>query len=152
MVTPLHLLLADDDEDDRFFFEMELSVFSMKSKLTMVEDGEKLMNYLHVQKKLPDILFLDLNMPRMNGEECLREIKKSEKLKALPVVIHSTAANEKLTEKLYQNGAHYFCRKADSNDLHQLLGFVLPLIKAKKFNRPEKNKFILSFKGISLES
>src|SRR5688500_892323 len=101
MIKPLQILLADDDEDDRFFFQMELSVFSLRSKLTMVEDGEKLMNYLHVQKKLPDVLFIDLNMPKIHGEECLAEIKKTAKLKSLPVVVQSTASHDHVTEKLY---------------------------------------------------
>jgi CheY-like chemotaxis protein len=152
MIKPLQILLADDDEDDRFFFQMELSVFALKSKLTMVEDGEKLMNYLHVQKKLPDVLFLDLNMPKLHGEECLAEIKKTDKLKKLPVVIHSTASPDQVSEKLYDLGAHYFCRKTDSGELHQLLGYVLPLVKNQKFERPQKNKFVLSFKDLTVSA
>lgn len=148
MKQPLHVLLADDDEDDRFFFEMELNVFSLKSKLTIAEDGEKLMKYLHAQKKIPDILFLDLNMPRMNGEECLAEIKKCKKLKSLPVIIHSTASSDHVTEKLYNIGAHYFCRKTDSGELHMLLEFALPLVLSKKLERPHRDQFVLSFKGV----
>jgi len=150
MASQLHVLLADDDEDDRFFFEMELSVFTPKHKLAMVADGEKLMSYLHSQKKIPDVLFLDLNMPRIHGEECLAEIKKSEKLKHLPVIIQSTASNNTVNDKLYSLGANYFCRKTGSDELHQLLEFVLPLVEAKKLHRPERNKFILSFRDLSL--
>ncbi|MDF2436180.1 MAG: rcp1 2 [Bacteroidota bacterium] len=149
MTAPLHVLLADDDEDDRFFFEMELSVFAQKSKLTMVEDGEKLMAYLHNQKKLPDILFLDLNMPKMHGEECLTEIKKDKKLKELPVIIHSTASEARITEKLFRIGAHYFCKKTGTEELHQLLGFVLPLVRKKKLERPAKNDFVLTFNAFA---
>lgn len=124
-------------------------MFDPKHTLTMVADGEKLMSYLHARKKLPDVLFLDLNMPRIHGEECLAEIKKSAKLKHLPVIIQSTASDDGVTEKLYGLGAHYFCRKTGSDELHQLLEFVLPLAGAKKLERPLRNKFILSFKDTS---
>lgn len=151
MAAPLQILLADDDADDRFFFTMELNVFPMRTTLIMLEDGEKLMSHLSSVKKLPDVLFLDLNMPRIHGAECLAEIKKNEKLKDLPVVIHSTSCADPEAKKLYDLGAHYFCRKTDSTELHQMLGFLLPLIQSKKFERPERNKFVLSFKNKALK-
>jgi CheY-like chemotaxis protein len=140
MVKPLQILLADDDQDDRFIFEMELNVIPVKTKLTMLEDGEKLMKYLYAEKKLPDILFLDLNMPRMRGDECLAEIKKSEKLRKLPVIILSTACNDQVTQNLYDTG---------SDELQQLLGYVLSLLQAKKLELPAKNKFMLEFKDLT---
>ncbi|HEX8517627.1 MAG TPA: response regulator [Bacteroidia bacterium] len=149
MVKPLQILLADDDQDDRFIFEMELNVIPVKTKLTMLEDGEKLMKYLYAEKKLPDILFLDLNMPRMRGDECLAEIKKSEKLRKLPVIILSTACNDQVTQNLYDTGAHYFCKKTGSDELQQLLGYVLSLLQAKKLELPAKNKFMLEFKDLT---
>ncbi|MCE3279309.1 MAG: rcp1 2 [Bacteroidetes bacterium] len=146
MAAPLQILLADDDADDRFFFTMELNVFPIRTTLIMVEDGEKLMTYLSSVKKLPEVLFLDLNMPRIHGAECLAEIKKNEKLKNLPVVIHSTSCADQEAKKLYDLGAHYFCRKTDSAELHQLLEFLLPLIQTKKLERPKRDNFVLSFK------
>ena len=78
----LQILLADDDKDDRFLFREALSELPLFTNLETVHDGEQLMNYLNEHSdSLPHVLFLDLNMPRINGFECLSEIKHDEKLK-----------------------------------------------------------------------
>ena len=77
----LNILLADDDYDDCMFFKKALESLPIVSQLKMVHDGEQLMDLLLSEATtLPDILFLDLNMPRMNGMECLMEIKKKHKI------------------------------------------------------------------------
>ena len=74
----LNILLADDDLDDCLFFKEALEGMPVNTHLTAVHDGEQLMQLLANEKiKLPDILFLDLNMPRKNGFECLTEIKQN---------------------------------------------------------------------------
>ena len=71
---------AEDDKDDRFFFEKALAEISFNTNLTTVLDGEQLMDYLLKNpEQLPDIIFLDLSMPRKNGFECLAELKENEK-------------------------------------------------------------------------
>lgn len=86
------ILLADDDVDDRAFFSKALAELPIKTKLTIVNDGEQLMNYLHgSENELPLILFLDLSMPRKTGFECLSEIKEDGKLKYLPVIVFTTS-------------------------------------------------------------
>lgn len=88
----MNILLAEDDQDDRDFFDKVLKEIPVHTHLTTVIDGEQLMNYLYKNLgHLPDVLFLDLNMPRKNGFECLCEIKEDEKLKDLLVVMFSTA-------------------------------------------------------------
>ena len=68
----IDILLADDDKDDHFFFSRVLKSLSFATKLTIVEDGEQLMTHLlGASNILPDVLFLDQNMPRKNGWECL---------------------------------------------------------------------------------
>src|SRR5688500_7807458 len=110
----IHVLLADDDSDDRYFFEKVLTELPIATHLITVEDGEELVAYLSENSgKLPDVLFLDLNMPRKNGLECLSEIKQNEKLKRLPVIIYSTSMNENVADILYNNGAYYYVRKTD---------------------------------------
>ena len=90
----LSILLADDDKDDRFFFSMALESLTVPTQLAIVLDGEKLMVYLDENShQLPDVLFLDLNMPRKNGFECLNEIKQNNKLNELLVIIYSTSFN-----------------------------------------------------------
>lgn len=117
MIT-LHIILADDDIDDRFFFEKALKEIPVPNRLTMVRDGEELMNYLHANTdQLPDVLFLDLSMPRKTGFECLSEIKEDKKLKNLPVIMLSTSFprdnkyEQNIINMLYTIGALDYIRK-----------------------------------------
>lgn len=142
--TPLSILLADDDKDDRFFFSKALKDISVQTQLDTVEDGAELMTYLKKKAKLPDILFLDLNMPRKNGMECLAEIKSNAELKSLSVVIYSTSLNEDIADLLYKNGAHYYVRKADLAELKKILFQILTLMVENKFATPSRSKFIIS--------
>ncbi len=142
---PLSMLFADDDRDDRFFFEKALREISINTILEIVEDGEKLMIYLkNDSKKLPDVLFLDLNMPRKSGSECLLEIKKDEKLKRLPVIIYSTSLHDDVASTLYKNGAHYYMRKTDLSELKKNLTKVLALLVDTNYARPERSEFIIN--------
>ncbi len=103
---PLQLLLADDDDDDCFLFEEALSEIPVTTQLTTVHNGEQLMQLLtKTTDTLPHLLFLDLNMPRKNGFQCLNEIKQNEKLKNLPVIIFSTSCQDDVAEQLYKEGA-----------------------------------------------
>ena len=107
-----HIVLAEDDEDDRFLFKLALNELQLSINLTVVNDGEQLMQLLHNcnRENLPDVLFLDLNMPRKNGFECLSEIKRIEKLQLQKIIIFSSHATHNL-EQLYQNGNLYSVRK-----------------------------------------
>lgn len=118
--TLLNILLADDDKDDRFFFEKALKDIPIATHITMVKDGEELMAYLEKNlEDLPDVIFLDLSMPRKNGFECLTEIKENEKLKHLRVVMFSTSYTRDknyelgMINTLYKIGAADFIRKPD---------------------------------------
>ena len=146
MTKPLHFLLADDDTDDRFFFDKALQKVSViPTFLTTVADGEKLMNFLALNSdELPDALFLDLNMPRKNGAECLREIKKNAKWAGLPVIIYSTSLHEEVADVLYNNGAHYYIKKTDLVEMQKVLVHVIKLMTENKLSRPSRDLFILS--------
>lgn len=118
--TPLNILLADDDKDDRFLFQKALKALSVTTCLTTVYDGVQLMNYLSENSEhLPDVLFLDINMPRKNGFECLLEIKESETLKDIPVVMFSTSYprdmnyERHIINSLLEMGAYDYIRKPD---------------------------------------
>jgi len=107
-----HILLADDDEDDCLLFKDALEELELPVYLTVTNNGEQLMQALSdTNGLLPDIIFLDLNMPRKNGFECLTEIKQSEKLKQLPIVIFSTSFEKDMADLLYRQGAQYCIRK-----------------------------------------
>jgi CheY-like chemotaxis protein len=110
--TPnFHLLLADDDPDDRMFFGEALNELPVQASLKTVQDGQQLMDLLMNPEEKPDILFLDLNMPRKTGYQCLSEIRSHEKLKQLPVIIFSTSLNADVLSLLYQEGANHYIRK-----------------------------------------
>jgi CheY-like chemotaxis protein len=117
--TTVRLLLADDDHDDCWLFKEALNELTVTTDLTIVHNGEELMQYLIAEKdRLPHALFLDLNMPRKNGIECLSEIKDNPALKDLPVIIISTSFDPETGNQLYTNGAQYFIRKP--NEFTQL--------------------------------
>jgi CheY-like chemotaxis protein len=104
--TLLHVLLADDDEDDCLFFTEAHAQLTNPARLTTVNDGEELMQLLLQQTgPLPDVLFLDLNMPRKSGYDCLIEIKKHQRLRQLPVVILSTSFDRDVADRLIRSGA-----------------------------------------------
>ena len=147
--VPLQVLLADDDVDDRSFFARILKELSIPTQLTMIEDGARLMIHLSENyNRLPDILFIDLNMPRKNGVECLSEIKSNEKLKTLPIVIISTSVNEEAADLIFNGGAHYYIRKTEITDLKKNIDHVLTLLVKNKFSRPTRSKFILSLDAV----
>jgi CheY-like chemotaxis protein len=125
--NPLRVLLADDDDDDCFFFNQILTSLPVATALTVVRDGEQLMDLLQQEgNTLPDIVFLDLNMPRLSGYECLVELKRDPQLIHLPVIILSTFILPELQERLYSLGAMRCVQKpTDFNQLRVLIGEVI---------------------------
>ncbi|AXB58723.1 response regulator [Flavobacterium fluviale] len=140
-----NLLLADDDEDDCDFFKEALDEISIETSLNMVHDGVQLMDYLKAnESKLPDVVFLDLNMPRKNGLECLAEIKDDEKLKELPIIIFSTSLDSEIVNNLYKNGASFYIRKpGDFSKLKKVIENALTNASENNFKQPERAHFIL---------
>jgi len=120
---PLHILLADDDAADRLIFQEALNELEIKPIVDTVNNGVELMDYLTKEEApLPHLIFLDLNMPRKNGLECLKEIRNNEKLKDISVVIYSTSENEKDIDDTFRYGANvYLTKPNDYNMLKQLL-------------------------------
>jgi CheY-like chemotaxis protein len=124
-LNTINILLADDDTDDCLFFQKALEEILISNHLTIVHDGEELMDWFAAHpQQLPDVLFLDLNMPRKTGFECLTEIMENEKLKNIYVVMLTTSFprdNEyelHLKNMLYGLGAHEYIRKP--NDFAKL--------------------------------
>lgn len=145
----LQILLADDDQDDCLFFREALSELPLAVHLTTVYDGEELLQLLNKQgEPLPDVLFLDLNMPRKSGYECLAEIKRDQTLKQLPVVILSTSFEKEMADLLHQIGAHYCIRKpASITQLKQVIQQALTMLTQEGHLQPAKEDFMLSREG-----
>ena len=144
-ITPLYLLLADDDTDDCIFFKDALEELFVSAKLITVNDGVQLMQLLSKNEVLPDVLYLDLNMPRKNGFDCLAEIKKDEKLKELPVIIFSTSFYKEVASLLQKGGALYYIQKpAAFSNLKTVIQKSLELIVENNKQYPVKENFVLN--------
>ncbi len=145
MNNAIQLLLADDDKDDCDLFRDALAELQVDASLDTVHDGEQLMQLLSNKKNaLPQVLFLDLNMPRKNGFECLSEIKKNEVLKALPVIIFSTSYDKDIVNMLYTNGAHYYISKPNEFDkLKNVIQTALSSVITKNTSQPGRDHFVL---------
>ncbi|RPD39955.1 response regulator [Chitinophaga barathri] len=141
----LSVILADDDKDDCLLFKEALEELSLPTQLVTVYHGEQLMQLLNKESPLPDVLFLDLNMPRKNGFECLVEIKSSEKLKQLPVIIFSTSLEPEIVNKLHQDGAYLYIRKPNKfEQLTKLLYLALTAVAEDNSVQPSKENFVLT--------
>jgi CheY-like chemotaxis protein len=140
-----NVVLADDDKDDLFLFERALKDVSPNTRLTSIADGEKLMRYLSENiKDLPEVIFLDLNMPRKNGSECLT-IKQNKKLKQVPIIIYSTSFHDDILELLYKYGASYCIRKpTDSTTLNRVIKTALDEILKNRSTQPGRENFLLN--------
>lgn len=141
----LHVLLAEDDKADRLLFSEVLEELPVSVELTTVADGEELIDWLTRQgSQLPDVLFLDLNMPRRNGYAALSIIKRDRVLQDLPVIIFSTASDEDNTKQAYKDAAHYYIHKpTDFSKLKLLIYKALKLIAEKNISLPNKDNFVL---------
>ena len=118
-VKPITLLLADDDPDDRLLARQALEKSRLANDLRCVEDGEELLDYLHRRGKYadpkesprPGLILLDLNMPRKDGREALREIKNDPRLRDIPIVILTTSKAEEDVARSYNLGVNSYITK-----------------------------------------
>jgi CheY-like chemotaxis protein len=140
ILKKMNILLADDDTDDCNFFDKVLSEIPILTQLEFVHDGEELMNYLSENtENLPDVIFLDLSMPRKNGFECLSEMKEDKMLKDIPVVMFSTSFpqdisyEQNMVNMLLKIGAHGYIRKSgDFNKLKLVIHNTLIEVRENK--------------------
>ncbi len=113
------ILMADDDPDARLMAEEALEESRLKNELYLVKDGEELMDFLHRRNNYrdpessprPGIILLDLNMPRKDGREALREIKSEPSLRSIPVIVLTTSKAEEDILRTYNLGANSFITK-----------------------------------------
>ncbi|MFV8377028.1 response regulator [Flavobacterium sp. LB1P62] len=117
--TPLQIFLADDDDDERIIFSEAIEELKMKNELTFFNDGNHLLSYLFgPDSNLPDILFLDLNMPYKNGLDCLKEIRAVNRFKDVSIAIYSTSSSEEDIENTFIGGANIYIKKP--NDFSEM--------------------------------
>ena len=117
--TTVTILMADDDDDDCMLVREALAESRLANQLHVVKDGEELMDYLYHRGKylekitspLPGLILLDLNMPKKDGREALREIKTDPNLRKIPVIILTTSKAEEDIYRTYDLGANSFIIK-----------------------------------------
>jgi CheY-like chemotaxis protein len=120
------ILLVDDDLDDRELFVEAFSFLEGSAEVETLEASEKLLHHLERAETLPDYIFLDLNMPRKSGKECLKEIQEDVRLKEIRVVIYSTSINPRDVAETYEDGAYCFIQKPNSfSELKKLIQKVV---------------------------
>ncbi len=123
---PFTLLIAEDDPDDRVLLVEAFGEAKLQAKLVFVDDGEDLLRYLRHETEYddraqfpdPDLILLDLNMPRKNGREALIELKSDERLRHIPTVVLTTSRSEEDIASSYAMGANsYLIKPTNFKDL-----------------------------------
>ena len=110
-------LIADDDPDDQELFIKALQDIDANCKCVTAFNGQEALSKLEqATADLPDFIFLDLNMPRLNGKQCLAAIKKNERLNHIPVIIYSTSAHTRDIQETKELGAFSFLQKPNKFD------------------------------------
>jgi len=121
------ILIADDDDDDCILFKDAFGELLVSALLSFASNGKDLLAILRNEAlQLPDMIFLDLNMPLKNGIECLTEIKSDPRLKDIPLIICSTSAQQSALDTTYELKADKYIRKPEAfsklkSAIHQVL-------------------------------
>lgn len=124
------ILLVDDDEDDRFLFSDALREINETLVCDEEINGIEALQHLQDKSPLPDIIFLDLNMPKMNGLEFLSSLRKQKRFDEIPVVIFTTSTIQAEKDRLLKMGASYFLSKpCEYNTLKSELESILDKIQ-----------------------
>lgn len=123
ILKPMVILMADDDADDRLLAQDAVAEAKVNGELRFVENGEELLDYLcrrgrfaNVDTPKPGLILLDLNMPKKDGREALREIKSRPDLRRIPVVVLTTSKADTDISQIYDLGANSFIAKPVSFD------------------------------------
>ena len=143
---PIYILLADDDEDDRVFFTDAIRDLKMNTVVQTVKDGKELMDHLsHEDVLIPNVIFLDLNMPCKTGLDCLKEIKNMNHLKDIAIAIYSTSSSESDIEDTFVKGANVYIKKpSDFGTLKKVLAEVITINWQYQTSGLNRDNFLLS--------
>jgi CheY-like chemotaxis protein len=120
------VLLVDDDEEDRELFCYALATINSEIDCIEAGDGEDGLKLLNDNSFIPDYIFLDLNMPRVNGMLFLERIKKNLRLKDIPVIIYTTSKLQYDKDKAFKKGAiHFITKPTKLSEIQEAISFVL---------------------------
>ena len=138
----LYVLLADDDYDDRMFFQEAIDEISLNVRLNTVKDGNELIDFLSRETiVLPHVLFMDLNMPFKNGLQCLAEIRQNHLFHDICILMYSTTARQSDIDEAFEKGANFFVRKPSSFTLLKEILHRIFSMDLKSCRKPSKEEF-----------
>ena len=137
------VLLAEDDKDDVLIFELALEEANLSVDLRHAGDGDKLFDMLG--DNIPDILFLDIQLPCRDGLTCILQIRKNKEYDNLPVVMCTSHAGEKYIDESFRNGANLYMIKSRSlREMAENLKRVFSINWKAQLYYPPKNEFVWS--------
>jgi DNA-binding response OmpR family regulator len=121
-----YIVLTDNDNLERTLFRIIVNRLDPPVKFAEYQSGQELCAMLKASETLPDIVFLDVDMPGKNGIDCLIEIRSDERLSTLPVIMYSGNSDQRTIDAAYYNGAnHYFIKPGDSTQLLAQLTWLI---------------------------
>jgi CheY-like chemotaxis protein len=140
------ILLADDDTDDADIFRQALRSIDPSVEFFHVDTGSGLFDFLNEEKNAkPSAIFLDLNMPEMNGWQCLAKLKNEKNFQAIPVIIYTTSSNPREYEIAQDLNAHGLITKpTDPKILKKVLGIVITNLETKHLREAVKEAYLLT--------
>lgn len=142
----INILLADDDNEDRELFAEALQESGLDYNLKTFENGKQLVDYLNSpDKEIPNLLFLDLNMPLLSGLESLKIIRANAAFDQMPVAIYSTSSSENDKNSTFESGANlYISKPSDFTQLKKMLKQVVIMRDDLANTEIDKDKFVFT--------
>jgi|SRR6185436_16390140 len=142
--SPLRIWLVEDDEDDRIFFNEAVDEIKIPHEISCAKDCFEFFDMLD-GSPVPDVIFLDINLPLMDGKECLKQIKVNEKYKNVPVIIFTGSSAQTDIDFVYEHGAHYHVVKpyAHINYLASLK-MIFEVNWKENQARPSRDNFVVN--------
>jgi CheY-like chemotaxis protein len=145
-VTNRNVLLADDDHEDFLIFSIAVKETRFAVALTHVSDGELLLKQLELL--IPDILFLDLNMPLKDGRQCLKEIRQHARYDALPIIVYSAFNDVASIEYCFREGGSLYAAKPSKiGDLTRMLHHVFSIDWKPGPLQRKRSDFVIHSRG-----
>ncbi|MEJ7682933.1 MAG: response regulator [Segetibacter sp.] len=138
----MHILMADDDKDDFHILQQTAQDTGEPLKISYAANWLELWRF--IIKTLPDVLFLDLNMPVKNGMECLQLLREDRRYDKVPIIIYSTSVNKNDIDKAYSNGANYFAVKPNAiEDIAGMINKICSMGKEALQSIPPREEFVI---------
>ncbi|WP_373516575.1 response regulator [Pricia sp.] len=141
----LYIALADDDADDRLLFRNAMENLRINTELSIFNNGQELIDYLNSPNhRLPELIFLDLNMPVKTGMECLKEIRGDSIFSDITIAIYSTSSSERDIDETFISGANVYISKPNNFDkLKEAIAKVIEMNWQYHTSRLAKENFLL---------